>query len=699
MESTFHSANSCMAARLIRVVPVRPKGVSGRFIGRWLIPSFSILANDEPTTRNGRTTGECRSALDWFHIKHFVRGAEAIAFVEGPTSIRGVQGDNPDAATACFGECQLDQVAGDVFSAVLRLDIDIQQITAVAGGGVQRVWRPVQNHQSAAADDIAGITECEPAEIFAGLKLLRNPWLEMLCHHIEDAVVGSSCIHEHAPAMAGDDGGIGSGRSTGFEHVCEYRAEVALPVHWCPMTEPPPQLDWERDFFRPGERLCIAVSGGADSVGLLVAMADSRRESGLVLSGIHVHHGLRGAEADADVAFVVELARQLDVPLRVERGDAGALAAERGNGIEEAARVLRYGFFRELLQRNEADAIATAHTMDDQAETVLMKLLRGAWTEGLSGVAPVVQVEGGGRIVRPLLGVTHADAVRFLERRGHGWRQDSSNRELTFTRNRVRYNLLPQMREFQPRVAEVLSRMAAVARDEEAWWKQELARVMPGVVLPGKPVRGGGRSASTRPGESSVAVELERLRGLHPALRRRVLRAAAEQMGCALTFEQVEAILDLVKPNDGAAGKRGRVELGSSLTAERSIREIRLVRSLSQVSKPLAEMEMPVPGTVVVEEYGFRVMTEGGLPTGETLVLRTPRPGDRVRLAHSGSVKTVKEVLERQGLSAAERRNWPVIAVGSSILWMRGVDVEWTPGLQIAVEPLREMEPTPGTAT
>lgn len=460
-----------------------------------------------------------------------------------------------------------------------------------------------------------------------------------------------------------------------------------------------PKLDWAQDLFRPGERVCVAVSGGADSVGLLVAMADARREAGLVLSAIHVHHGLRGAEADADVAFVVELAKELDVPLRVERGDVGALAAERGNGIEEAARVLRYGFFHDLLQRKEADSVATAHTMDDQAETVLMKLLRGAWTEGLSGVAPVVDVEGGGRIVRPLLGIAHADCVGFLERRGHSWRQDSTNREMTFTRNRVRYTLLPQMREFQPRVAEVLSRMAAVARDEEAWWARELARAMPGLVLPGKPVRGGGRANSTRPGESSVAMELERLRGLQPALLRRVLRAAVEQMGCGLTFEQVDSLLRMLSAEDSRGGKRGRVELGGGLTAERSIRELRLVRGPSEAIESLPAIEVPVPGMLVVKEYGFRITTDGGLPSGETLVLRTPRPGDRVRLTHSRGVKTVKEVLERRGLSAAERGSWPVLAVGSGILWMRGVDVEWTPGLQIAVEPLREMEPSPGTAT
>jgi tRNA(Ile)-lysidine synthase len=450
-------------------------------------------------------------------------------------------------------------------------------------------------------------------------------------------------------------------------------------------------LNWARHFFRAGERVAVAVSGGADSVALLVAMADSRAETGIVLSAIHVHHGLRGAEADGDAEFVAQIAKRLDVPLCTKHGDVAALAAERGQGIEEAARALRYQSFQELLAEHKVDAVATAHTLDDQAETVLMKMLRGAWTEGLGGIAPVVAMKGG-CIQRPLLEVARAEVVAYLEGRGQPWREDSTNQELTFTRNRVRYTLLPQLREFQARIAEQLSRMAAVARDEEAWWARELARVMPGLVLPGKPVRGGGRANSTRPGEAGVAMELERLRALHPALQRRVLRAAAEQLGSALSFDQTEAVRALTDVGERLAGKGGRVELGAGLTAERTARELRLSRSSERTPSRLPELAVPVPGVLEAAEYGYRVTTVGRLPRGTTLVLRTPQPGDQVRLPHSRGVKTVKEVLERRGLSAAQRKVCPVLATGSSILWMSGVEVEWMPGLQVAVEPFGESE-------
>jgi tRNA(Ile)-lysidine synthase len=182
---------------------------------------------------------------------------------------------------------------------------------------------------------------------------------------------------------------------------------------------------------------------------------------------------------------------------------------------------------------------------------------------------------------------------------------------------------------------------------------------------------------------------------MHPALQRRVLRAVAEQVGAALTFDQTEALRVLIGLDERGGGRRGRMELGAGLTAERTARELRLVRTPEPVETRLPDLVVPVPGTLEVAEYGFRVTTHGSVLGGATLVLRTPRAGDQVRLPHSRGVKTVKEVLERLGLSAAERSVRPVLAVGSSILWMSGTDVEQTPGFQVTVEPFREAEVPP----
>jgi len=171
-------------------------------------------------------------------------------------------------------------------------------------------------------------------------------------------------------------------------------------------------------LLKPGMRLAVALSGGADSVALLRALAERSRELGLVLHAAHLHHGLRGQEADADLEFCRNLARRLDIPFHEARvGTAAEARANPAAGkpaetLEEAARRLRYAWFRQLLSKTPphavVDAVATAHTLDDQAETVLAKFLRGAWTEGLAGISPVLELPEG-KIVRPLLATTRAE--------------------------------------------------------------------------------------------------------------------------------------------------------------------------------------------------------------------------------------------------------------------------------------------------
>jgi tRNA(Ile)-lysidine synthase len=204
-------------------------------------------------------------------------------------------------------------------------------------------------------------------------------------------------------------------------------------------------LPFSREHLRPGDRLCAAVSGGADSVALLLALHAANRQHkdalGAVLSAVHVHHNLRGDEADADATFVADLCARLDVPLHRIDADVPAHIATTGETMEEAARNLRYAAFHEILASNEADAILTAHTLDDQAETVLMKLLRGAWTDGLSAIHPVVLPEKPktGKIIRPLLASRRSQVEAYLKDLNQPWREDSSNADTHHTRNRVRH--------------------------------------------------------------------------------------------------------------------------------------------------------------------------------------------------------------------------------------------------------------------
>jgi len=360
-----------------------------------------------------------------------------------------------------------------------------------------------------------------------------------------------------------------------------------------------------RVHIRPGDRICAAVSGGADSVALLLLLHEAnalpRNALGVGLSAVHVHHGLRGEEADADLAFVAALCLRLAVPLHVHRVSVpDRLAQSRTSGdpetTEEAARNLRYEVFARLIAEGHADSVLTAHTLDDQAETVLMKLLRGAWTEGLSGIHPVVPIADllpatrtssfrPGKILRPLLAARRAELEDYLRSRTQLWRTDSSNTDEAFTRNRIRHHLLPILREYNPAIDTALANLAILARDDEAHWQTELARILPHLLLPGKPVRGGGRAVPTTSNQS-LSLEIERLRALNSALRRRVIRAAARSLGARLSFDDTTRLLvlaglppeDETAPLTPAKSRLASLDLPGGLRAQRTARELQLTR-------------------------------------------------------------------------------------------------------------------------
>jgi len=450
-------------------------------------------------------------------------------------------------------------------------------------------------------------------------------------------------------------------------------------------------------------RLAVGLSGGADSVALLCALGEQGRELGLVLHAAHLHHGLRGAEADADLEFCRELAARFDLRFHEARVDTTAEArrapkapaadlagATPADSIEGTARRLRYQWFRKLLSEVPLDAIATAHTLDDQAETVLAKFLRGAWTEGLSGIHPKLEYAEGA-ILRPLLGTTRAEIEVFLLAHKQQWREDSTNRHLTFTRNRIRHELLPQLTTWNPQLRDHLAQMAKLARDEEEWWQSEVARIASQVILRGRPVRGGGRATTTADG---VALDIARLKAEPVALQRRLLRFAAAQLESALDFAATEALRNLTLT--GRAGQK--LELAGGLRVDRTHREIRLSRTpksaFADAAGKVGQYECVIPGEVLAPGFACRISVElagrsaaseasGGAPM--KAVVRAWKPGDRVRLRHSSGPRKVKEVLERMKVTGDDRAGWPVLEVAGRILWMRGVELEPDTDVRISV--------------
>ncbi|MEO6119380.1 MAG: tRNA lysidine(34) synthetase TilS [Terriglobales bacterium] len=432
---------------------------------------------------------------------------------------------------------------------------------------------------------------------------------------------------------------------------------------------------------QPGDRVGVAVSGGADSVALLRALDEARRELALVLTVLHFHHGIRGAEADRDEAFVAELAERLGLKCVIGRGDVPAHAKRSRQSLETAARELRYQFFGSVLGSGAVNTIVTAHTMDDQAETVLMRTLRGAGTRGLSGIHPE---RDGGRFLRPLLSFRRRELEEYLRALGQAWREDESNLERKHLRNQVRHDLLPLLvKDFNPNIVEVLARSAEVAQAEEAYWTHEMAKLLPLVLLPGQPTRGGGRR--TTPDTHGLALNLETFKHHPLAVQRWLLVAALRAQCIEADAEHIERLLAL------ARGEAKAVELPGGWKASRSFRELRIEQAAVSNAESGYLHPLSVPGEATVEEIKLwvqarlepiasgdeynsaQVSGELLLATGEnTLAVRNWQAGDRFWPQHSKSEKKVKDILQQLKVPARERALWPVIAAGNDLIWVRG---------------------------
>ncbi len=527
------------------------------------------------------------------------------------------------------------------------------------------------------------------------------------------------------------------------------------------------------ELLRPGDRVGVAVSGGIDSVALLRLLLELRQELGIVLSVVHFNHKLRGAESDADQAFAAGLAREHGLEFYGASGDVAQQAADEGSGMEAAARELRYGFFGELLGSGEVDElepeepqglkpessekpigtaeavpfpspfvrpasqvtldkIATGHTLDDQAETVLMRLIRGTGLRGLGGIHPriVVEHEDGehhGEIVRPLLGIRRRELKQYLTEIKQTWREDSSNTDSRFTRNRVRSLVLPLLeREFNPAVVENFSELAEIARDEEDYWENELSGWLGTVVQWSQPewtrgIPGFGDSQSLvqiQPSHIKCADAelLEPLEQAGPAVmnasvsrpwlltepravQRRVLKAIGEQAGIPLEFKHIEEVLRFAA-EDGPAGKELALPLGWKLVREPEAMIFVTPDLRCQERIPDYEYSLAVPGRafvaelgVVVEalhvtsqvtseitaeaqvaEYNPQQLLRAELLPGQ-LTVRNWRAGDRFWPAHTKSPKKIKELLQERHVAQPGRRLWPVAVSGDEIVWMRGFPV------------------------
>jgi tRNA(Ile)-lysidine synthase len=420
-----------------------------------------------------------------------------------------------------------------------------------------------------------------------------------------------------------------------------------------------------RDMLSSGALIGVAVSGGADSVFLLHALA----ELGRAACVLHVNHKLRGAESDADEAFVRALAARLNLPIAVAEIPVAA-----GN-VEQEARRARYDFFTQQIAAGFCDAVATGHTLDDQAETIFSRFLRGAGTAGLSGIRPTNR----NGVIRPMLHLRRAEIRASLTERGTEWRNDSSNLDTSFERNRIRLELMPQL---GPALPEILASTAEWARGEEDYWTAEIARLAPPLLQQNGEV---------------ILIHMKALLAHPVAVQRRLLRRAIEILRGGLRsidFRHIEAIRALTHSLEGS----GRLQL-PDLDIFRSFDWLRFapLGFDSRLERDF-EVELTIPGKVTIPERNLFMELE--LTTGAdvynkqenvldwwrcagSLTLRNWRPGDSLRLSGKSGAEKIKSLFQEYRIPLWERRSWPVIAEGSSIVWTR----QFGPAAEFAAGP------------
>lgn len=396
----------------------------------------------------------------------------------------------------------------------------------------------------------------------------------------------------------------------------------------------------------PGSRVIAAVSGGPDSVCLLHVL----RELECSVAGVaHVNHQLRGADSEADARFVEELAGSFELPFY----SVAAPIAE-GN-IEQEARRARRDFFRELLARGHADRIALGHTRDDQAETVLFRMMRGSGITGLAGILPIT-AEG---LIRPLLDVGRQEVLGYLRERGIPWREDASNQSEQFARNRIRHTLLPQLeREWNPRLRSILANMAEVAYEEEVRWVAEIAGLAPKCLAKL---------------DGAVEIAVPAIVGLDRATQRRLLRHAirlAKGNLRGIDYEHIEQGLDLLKRASGRRTLPG-------VTMLRSYDRILIARAeFGTVPGPLAvrtlgRLSWPAAKPLIHIEISSAAPCDTLKASLEDVELRGWRPGDRYCPAGRTRVVKLKELFQEARVPSWRRPSWPILTLKGRILWAR----------------------------
>lgn len=431
-----------------------------------------------------------------------------------------------------------------------------------------------------------------------------------------------------------------------------------------------------------GASILVAFSGGPDSTTLLHALRTLKGDLGLEIRAAHLDHGLRPDSSEADAEFARTFAASLGAPLTIEKADTNALRAKHGLSIEDAARRVRYEFLSRTATAAGADCVALGHTLDDQAETVLLHVLRGAGVDGLGAMKEVSSRDIGGRritLFRPMLSVSRSEVMDYCAENEITPRLDESNLSTRFTRNRIRLDLMPRLAEYNPSIQNALARLARSASLDSDFLRAEVEKAAEDIV-----------SADSR----GVSVRRDEFGRLHPALGHRLLRLAAQLVkGDAndLEFEHTSRMFDMMS---GPAGKGMALPGGLRFDVDYGLAHI---RRAGVSDSPLPDMEsaqftLKVPGTTVMggwkvsarlsrDSRGFR-QTKDGEPgflerfdadaLGKAPIARTRRAGDTFQPLGMAGEKKLKDFMIDAHIPRRWRDRAPLVESEGRIAWVVG---------------------------
>lgn len=395
--------------------------------------------------------------------------------------------------------------------------------------------------------------------------------------------------------------------------------------------------------------ILVAVSGGVDSVALLHFLLSLKDKEHLNLAAVHFEHGIRGAESKEDAAFVKKYCEENNIPCFMGEGDVPKYAKEHKITTEMAARILRYAFFEDILKRENFDKVAVAHHADDQAETVILNLIRGSGIKGLSAMRPQRDY-----ILRPFLCATKAEILDYAKKNNLKYREDSTNNSDEYRRNRVRMELLPLLETYQEGVKERLTTLAEIAREENDYL-ESLAKSKIHLLK---------------------AENLDKFREEPIAMERRIILSFLKEKNIVADFTHTEEIRKMLLK--GEKGKRA--EVGGDVFAEFSYNGLQVVRTENKISEKI----LKIPGENNLEDFHIRIIVKilDEIPAktrpneyyadldkinGEVGV-RTREDGDKIQLAFGK--KSVKKIFMEEKIDRSRRNKYPVIFFGTNVLWI-----------------------------